>query len=75
MLSSRRQEGPDVFGRRLVVEMFGGVPEGVQQGLGLGRRLLLEELDAALHVDRGGTAEGTGRVNPVVEDNQADHDT
>lgn len=73
MLSSRSQQRPDVLRRRLVVQVFRRIPQRVQQGLRLRGRLLLQELDAALHVHGRGTAEGTGRVDPVVQDDEPHH--
>lgn len=72
-MSSRRQQGLDVLGGGVVVEVAGGVAEGVEQGFRLGGGLLLQEAHAALHVHRGGPAEGPRRVHPVVQDHQPHH--
>lgn len=73
VLPSRCQEGLDVLRRGMMVQVLGGVAQGVEQRFRLRGGLLLQELDATLDVDGGGPAEGAGGVHPVVQDDQPHH--
>lgn len=63
----------DIFWSGLVIQVFCGELEGVQETFNVICWLFFQDLYASLHVDLGGLVEGSVGMDVVVQDDDSNH--